>query len=325
MNENQVEQQEPLPWTSLVPSSWFKRIEDSSIWVTAYRVFKVSKDDLASGPKIVDLYQVRAIILYGTLKYLDTRHANIEALSANQWHIDASAIQEREAPEDVYLLLLMPFTVDGNQIDESHVRQEMKTTVGLFAAFNGRNMVYEHLFDNIFSLADGKVSSFSPVFANPLSFAAPDVTIARIDTITKADRAITTLQETEKNRVRLSLRWFTSALYHGGIDAYLEYWIALETLSMPNTTNIRPLIEDLASAYSLSYQVARERFSIGRLYGFRGQIVHHGIIVPIHAQLLSYLEALYADVLFVHLELQSAGRAASVLKSPGFRLDEYLP
>ncbi len=145
-----------------------------------------------------------------------------------------------------------------------------------------------------------------------------------VSEITKADRAITTLQEPAKNRVHLSLRWLTSALNHRGVDAFVEYWIALETLSMPNTSDIRPLVNNFVDIYNLSYDEAKERFGIGKLFGLRSRIVHDGQIVPVHAQLLSYLEALYADVLFAHLELPSEERAGSMLNTPGYILDEYL-
>src|SRR5216684_338281 len=54
------------------------------------------------------------------------------------------------------------------------------------------------------------------------------------------------------HRVLLSLRWFEQALFDHGIDAFLKYWIAVETVGMPDTSNIRPLIESLAVAYGES-------------------------------------------------------------------------
>jgi len=321
---SQLEHKETRRLIDLAPHSWFTHTDGSSIWVTGYRGLRVPKENFALGPKVVDFNEVRAIVLYGALKYIDASQAKIEVITDNQWHIDVSKIQERETSEGVYLLFLAPFAVDGQPGNEPATREKISTAAGLFAAFNGRNIVYERLFDNIIEMSDGRSSAFSPVFENPMWFIPPDLSDARLDIISKADRAITTLPEPDRNRIRLSLRWFEQALYESGVDAYLKYWIALETLAMPDTTNIRPLNESLSRAYNLSCEAVRDRFAIRKLFGLRGRIVHDGQLVPIHANLLRYLEALYADVLLVHLDLLCDRRAASVMDDPEFTLNEYL-
>ncbi|MBD0325807.1 MAG: hypothetical protein ICV68_05215, partial [Pyrinomonadaceae bacterium] len=125
--------------------------------------------------------------------------------------------------------------------------------------------------------------------------------------------------------IKLSLRWFESALYgKGGIDAYLKYWFAIETLGMPSTTNIRPLVESLSRAYGISHEEAQQKFSIGRLFGLRSRIVHEGQIISVHQNLTKYIEALYVDVLLEHLGLASEHRAEDVIDDPNFDLARYL-
>ena len=125
--------------------------------------------------------------------------------------------------------------------------------------------------------------------------------------------------------MQLSLRWFELALYSkGDVDGFLRYWFAIETLGMPNATDIRPLNESLARTYGISFEDARKRFSIGRLFGMRSRIVHNGQIIPIHQNLSKYVEAPYVDILYEHLGLTSEQRAAGVLNTAGFNLKQYL-
>ena len=324
INISQPGHKETRRLIDLAPHSWFTHTDVSSIWVTGYRVLRVPKENFAIGPKVVDFNEVRAIVLYGALKYVDASQAKIGVITDNQWHIDVLKIQVRETSEGVYLLFLAPFAVDGQLGNEPVTREKISTAAGLFAAFNGRNIVYERLFDNIIEMSDGRTSTFSPVFENPMWFTSPDLCDSRLNIISKADKAITTLPEPDRNRIYLSLRWFEQALYESGIDAYLKYWISLETLVMPDTTNIRPLNESLSRAYNLSYEAIRDRFAIGKLFGLRCRIVHDGQLVPIHADLLRYMEALYADALLVHLGIPCDRRAASVIDNPEFALNEYL-
>lgn len=320
---NQPGNEETLRLIDVAPSTWFTQSEGSSIWISGYRMFRVTRDDLLSGPKTFDLNQVRGIILYGRVKYPNS--LELETTDDHQIQFTVPDPVFGETKEGTYLLLLTPLHVDGQQGNELIVKERIGAAVGLLSVFNGRNMVYERLFEFVTDMQDGRTVTLSPVTEHPLHFDAPDINEARLSTISEADQVISDLPELDRNRIRLSLRWFESALYAGGsVDAYLKYWFAIETLGMPNTTNIRPLIESLSRAYSLSYEEAQTRFSIGRLFGLRSRIVHDGQIVPIHQRLSSYLEALYADILNEQLGLSSEHRADRVLNDSAFELNQYL-
>ena len=317
-------QKKTLRFADLAPSAWFTRRESSSIWLSGYRVLRVPAENLASGPKIIDLTDGRAFLLHGTLKYIDHSQATIQILTDQQWAFDASTIKEQEAPEGVYLVLVAPFDVDGKRGDEARTRRNISVVTGLLAALNGFNMVYEHLFDNIVSLGESRISGVTPSVTNPLWFPAPDVRQSRLDTISAADTSISRKGQRDRERIRLSLIWFKTALRDDGVNAYLKYWVALETLGMPDTTNIRPLVESLARVYKISYEDARDRFSLGKLFSLRGRIVHRGEIMPIRGELLKYLEALYVDILLECLGLPPDGRAHGLING-GFALDKYFP
>lgn len=306
----------------MIPQSWFTQTSKSSIWVTGYLVIVVPGEHFASGPKIMDLNLIRAILLNGTVKYLDSSQTKTEIIG-NKIHFKTK-VDENETAEGVYLLLITPFGVDGSPGNEAATRERISVASGLLAAFNGHNMIYQRLFDNSVHLGDGKVSTYSPIFINPLSFPPPNLSDSYLNTISEADKHITALAEHDRNRVLLSLRWFESAVYEKGVDAFLKYWIALETLAMPDTTNIRSLNEILSKAYGLPLEKATSCFCIGRLHGLRSRMVHEGQIVPIHQNLLSYTEALYVDILFDLLGQTCERRAENVSNKPGFKLTEYL-
>jgi hypothetical protein len=82
-----------------------------------------------------------------------------------------------------------------------------------------------------------------------------------------------------------------------GVFAFLKCWIAIETLAMPDGTNIRPAILTLAAAYNMSEAEARDFFAIGRLFSLRGDIVHRGLTPRMDQYLLAYIEGVYVDLL----------------------------
>ncbi len=49
---------------------------------------------------------------------------------------------------------------------EPLTREMISTALGLFAALNGRNMAYERVFDNIFEMAVGRATTFSPTITS---------------------------------------------------------------------------------------------------------------------------------------------------------------
>jgi Apea-like HEPN len=125
-----------------------------------------------------------------------------------------------------------------------------------------------------------------------------------------------------RNRVALSLRWFYSSFLAEGVDIFLKSWFALEALGMGDRENINPLNECLAKAYGISVQKARQMFGVGKLFGLRSSIVHQGQILPIHANLSDYVEALYIDVLLERLNLPCERRAESILRGSDFDLSK---
>ncbi|RCJ30513.1 hypothetical protein A6769_33175 [Nostoc punctiforme NIES-2108] len=321
MSENNINKSIRL--IDLVPNEWFSVKEKSSIWISCYRIFRTLAN-FSSGCITIKLPNVSAVILLGKVHYLDSSLARIEYITEEQWSFDVSKIQERDTPEGTYLLLLTPFDIDGQEGNEPAVKQLLQETVALLISINGRNIAFEHIFDNIAPMNGGPLTVISPVSENPLWFPAFELSDNRISKITNAAKTIDLLPKEQGNRIKLSLRWFESAMRQSGVDSFLSYWIALETLSM-DSTDIRPINEILAKIYGLSnFKEAKSTFGVGHIFGLRGLIVHQGQIIPIHAVLQKYMGALYTDILLEKLGLPSEYQTKAVLDDPTFDFQTYI-
>jgi hypothetical protein len=282
---------------ALAPSKWFKQVEGSSVWVAGYKMYKVPNTTIPAGPQFIDFDTVRAAFIYGSGLYLDTKAVDTQFSDDGIVILKGISQIESQLPEGAYLLLLAPFDVEGKQGDELAIRQRMSEVVGLLVAFEGRNIAFRHLFDNVHELGRPERSVISPTMVLPFNLPTPNLSQSRLESIVMIDRRISEQPETVSNRIRLSLRWFESATYDSDVDAFLKYWIALETLAMPNTTNIQPVNEALATAYNRSMQEVGEKYHIGRLSDLRNRIVHDGLITSISIPLLDYVAAVFVDVL----------------------------
>ena len=81
------------------------------------------------------------------------------------------------------------------------------------------------------------------------------------------------LSESDKKRVVLSAEWYwKSEREVDPINRFIQLWISLEALVMPNTTNIKPIRILLESLTNISEEKWKE--PIGRLFGKRGKLVH---------------------------------------------------
>jgi len=308
--------------TDLIPQEWFSDPATSSVWIAGFRVAGGSLPELANGI-IVDLIGTRAFVLYGHLSYLDTsgNHWEWSEQSAPLCKID---IKEGKTSIGSWLIIMAPYKIDGIGGNEAEVKRTISTSAGIIAAFSGRNAVYEKIYDNILDVGTGAASGFSPVFSNPWVFPHPNFSKDRVALIRKGITCLNTIAIQMRNRIELAMHWYEEALRDQGRDAFLKSWIALEVLAMPDSTNVRPITEALARAYSISYDEATKAYGVGRIFGLRSRIVHNGELLPIHFLLEEYTQAIFADVLFDMLQLPSDRRIEAVKAKPEFDLNGFL-
>lgn len=303
-----------VPLSRLVPDNWFGEKSQSSVWLSVFQIFRVAPENFVNDLLSIDLGSIRAILMYGSLS-LPSMSLEFK-VSGGQLEIN-SKLEEASLPLAVYLMLVAPFTVDGRPGNEPIIKEKCSSAVGLLVAINGRNMAYKHVHEAVVHLGSGYIETSSNVIENPFYFPEPDIADERLDLIGQLARTIEGLSEPDRNCVNLSLRWFEQGSYTSGVDSYLSYWIALETLSMYGT-NIKPVNDLLAQAYGVSYQEASARFHIGRLFGLRGRIVHEGARVAVHSGILQYISAVYVDCLLQKLEFDCLGKTVAVLESGEF-------
>lgn len=308
---------------ALAQQTWFKDRDKSSIFVAAYRALHADNIQLKTGAVIFDFDRVRAILAYGILNYIDPSGTKIKFDSESNATIEIS-IENAKTEEGSHLILITPYDLDGVPGNEAEARSRIKSTVGLLTALHGRNIAYRVVFENVVGVGDDKTTVVSPIFENPNWFPKVDMAADKIALTSIVGQKVALLEEARRTRIELSLRWFENALYDMGVDAFLKYWIAIETLGMPDTSDIRPLNELPSAAYSVSSDDVKHLFKIGRIFGLRSRIVHDGQIIPFHAQLGRYVEALYVDLLLAILDLPSERRLERVLAQKGFDLNSYL-
>lgn len=319
MNEQGIDST-PLTREMLIPSDWFSEQDEGVIWISSFYAMGLDPSRFVNGPIIIDLESTRILIFYGHVNYVDV----INSIRSTVTPQIVSQANDKVSPEGGYLLIIQRFDQDNPSESEIRIKNNIQLLSGLFAAILGQNIVYQRFFDNVVNLNNNNRSVFTSSHRNPLSLSGPNVSNQQIQFLEDAHKSMMKLPDFERNRVQLSLRWYFESLHSSGVDIFLKNWFAIEALGMSEKENINPLNDSLASAYGISFHDAREKFGLGKIYGFRNRIVHRGEIYPIHANLSDYVEALYIDVLFERLGLKCEKRAEEVKNRTNFDLEALI-
>jgi hypothetical protein len=284
----------------------------------------VTLKDFKQSQPTIDLGDVRVIFDYGTLSYMDASNV-IEFGTDHVRSINQSKFKSKETNIGGWTILITPYVCDGVQRTEQEIRDSINVAEGLLSALNSMNMVYEKVFENIVELSPIKTSASAPVFL--ISYQFPNLHPPALKLLSQSSVNLQALSEDVRNRVRLSLRWYSKSVKEQlaaeeGIDSFVSIWIAIEVIGMPGT-DVKPVVESLARLYQVDYPTARDRFQLGRIHGFRSEIVHKGKMFPIHSLLSSYLEAIYIDLLAEILNLPHGRRAEKILNMKDFDLRKF--
>jgi hypothetical protein len=232
---------------------------------------------------------------------------------------------ERRKSSGVFWLLITPLSKDGKPSDEPLAKANIDTAAGLIAAVYGKAALFQRLYENAYDLAKDQVSAVSPTFENPNWFDQVDFHTQPPEILQGMAQTISKRDEPDRNRIALALRWFKQGVSEmDGVDSVIKFWVAIETLAMPDDTSVRRANHKLAHAYGMTPETAAKRFGLGRLHGFRSDIVHNGRVPPVDGMLQKYLEALFIDLLAAEIGHPSLRRAEAVLTGTGFKLGDYL-
>ena len=217
--------------------------------------------------------------------------------------------------------IITPYVYDGVQRSESETRNSIIVAEGILSALNSPNMVYEKVYENIVELSPIKTTAFSPTVLTINQ--PPNLQPPALQLLSQASVNLQAFPENVRNRVKLSLRWYSKSSVKG-LDGFLSIWVAIEVIGMPDTSNVKPAVESLAKIYQVDYRTAVNRFQLGRIQDFRSKIVHDGKMFPIHSLLILYLEAIYVDLLMEALNLPHGRRAEQVLNNSQFDLGKFI-
>jgi hypothetical protein len=297
------------PLTDWIPVKWSNQM----IWLSAYRVhgFREPPELFRMGHQVIDLekLQVRVIIHLCNFNFTPRPVGFQFRPFGRGFQADDSKELKPLTSTGLHIFFIAPVLGDREPGNPRHELGNVGTAVSLVAALCGRNAVFEHICDQDMTPNRDLHIAFSGSMEVPSSLGEPDLSTERLELLDEADHKIEDLQDSDKKRVVLSLRWLRMGFADVGVDAFLKYWIAVETLA----ANLRSINQMLSAGYSISLQETGEKFLIGRLQRLRGNIVHKGQIPADSVVLKRYLEAVYSDLLCAFLNLPFPRKAESYL------------
>jgi len=176
-----------------------------------------------------------------------------------------------------------------------------------------------HEFQNIIDSVITKISItyqpqifFEQIYVGPLfgpykKFYSMFVRPAEAVAIKKEDLE-SQLKELRKNlakdsdlnsRFKLMSRFYSKSLaYDPSEEKFLMQWTALEIYPMKDTSDIRPLRKLLSKIVACSEADISNKLKLGRLYGKRSDLVHHGKLDPAeYEDIFRKLEAIVHEVM----------------------------
>ena len=265
---------------------WFDRPEDAYIWVSAYRAYRVPPESVSLMRQLrADFGQVRAVFLQWNAPYLKPDQ-NVIELKNGQVTMEPHPLHEYRTGKGVLLLLITPLPVGEDLRTKDAARERVRFVRSLIVALMGRNAAYRHEFDIDIEFANRWLGSPSLTFATPED-EVPRVNQMDVEMVGAALEKLSTLPDSTQNRIRLALRWYQRSFgddrlvrdtREEDIDKFINCWLAWETLVMERYNDINSITRALAAIHELEVQRSGEVFPIGRIYGLRADILHHGQI-----------------------------------------------
>lgn len=306
--------EEELHISDILPKDWLDKSGKGSIYVSSYHcltdILKRKQKWYLTGR----ILNTTFLLIDTTLEYLKCEMFFKELVEfIPQFELIS---QDKKTEQSSILFLFMQ-----NDL-ESKTLAELQSARGLLSNIEGKNTNYWHITDYILHFPEGNKTFISPSIKPPDPCPA-FLTEIIVDSVSEK---ISSLELELQSRIKLALRWVDSSEHEtNGIDEFLKLWFAIETISMPNSTDIKPLVSRLAKIYQLEPKKANNYLGVGRICGLRSNIVHNGHITGIHQQLIVYLKSIFNDTLLDICGLANNKRALHVLDDSTFDKATWLP
>jgi hypothetical protein len=141
---------------------------------------------------------------------------------------------------------MTPTESDATPTAVELTRSRLRSVVALLRLTLGRNIAVELLGDPTFT-ASARNVTVQESFRSPTVDPAPDLCAPRLQMLSDIDQAIDRLDERQRGRAALSLQWFFDAQDYVGVDSFLSYWFALDSLAMPQPSGVKAFEGRLAT------------------------------------------------------------------------------
>lgn len=300
----------------MVPAEWHDSYDHA--WLTLYSVALGTRAEFKYAKRVA-LDGAFAFSFWGSMNYLDGSTLTLRFGPEGELIVEG-ALTHRQSGEGAWLAIVQP-CLTNSPSNEYELKVRASVFAGLLISVTTRNYAYARVFDNCISLLKEEATATSPVVLGPHGFDRP--TLSGLDIFQTANMQLASMPAREKRRIELSLHWYDKSLRAHGVDSFLNNWIAIETLAMPDTSNVRPINEQLAEAYGLPYAVAAETFCVGKLVGLRSRVVHHGDDLTVLAAMSDYMNCLYEELLHYALGMK-ARRLGEIAMDPSFSFEAIL-
>ena len=306
--------QEELQISDILPKDWFDENGKYSIYVSSYHCLTDILERKQKWYLTGSILNATFLLIDTVLEYQTTELFFKEVVNSTPQF--ESNFQNKKTEQSSILFLFLRYDL------ESKTLAELQSARGLLSNIEGKNTNYWHITDYILHFPEGNKTFISPSIKmpDPCSAFSTEIMVESIS------EKISSLELELQSRIKLALRWVDSSEHEtNGIDEFLKLWFAIETISMLDSTDIKPLVTRLAQIYKLEPQKAKEYFGVGRILGLRSNIVHNGYITGIHQQLIYYLKAIFNDTLLDICGLPNNKRALQVLEDSTFNKATWLP
>lgn len=294
-----------LSIADLVPNEW-DFPSQCSIWMSAYLTFYMPEEQILTPapdglPPYIDLEEMRAIAIRGHLPGGVQSHDQLLSTISGLPQIVTRI--EDQSPPGTYLVVIARVDGPPESANEAIARSHVNEAITLLRLKIDRNIAFAPFIEGALFSAE-QVTTYATTQENPFFFEPPDFSQNRRRETELLAKRIGTAEHPE--RVRLSLRWAKRGQELDSTDAFLAWWIAIETIAGNNKRVVNAVNQQLSALYPLEVPNPRDRFAVGRLFGHRNKIVHEGDVKPVPHELLQYLEALFSDLLHATCGLPSA-------------------
>lgn len=281
--------QKLIEYRNIIDTSSFKYLD-----IICYTV--VSKY-VVDGMQLKQLGDVAICFIYGSLSYISnpdfiTRGGHDGKLSFDI--INKS--KRKKTPTDNYLLILHPYNDSNHKFDTQNY-------LAISSVVLGKNCVKDQLFTNTYDLKKDKMMVAShQKMVHIDGFPDKEMNNNALNDISRVSEAIGNYSTEDRPSIFLSLRWYIDAMNTNINESnlkFLKFWIAIETLCMHYTTNIKPLVKLLSKAYG--YRDASEfkkLYLIGQISDIRSKIVHQGMNESLPIDLIYIIQSIYVDTLY---------------------------